>query len=428
MDINCIHQLFLKCKSVSIDTRKIIPESFFVAIKGDNFDANTFAKEALNKGALYVIIDNKDYFIDDRTILVEDSLVTLQELAKFHRRYLKLPIIALTGSNGKTTTKELIHVVLSKKFNTKATVGNLNNHIGVPLTLLSFDSNTEIGIVEMGANHKKEIEFLCELATPDYGYITNFGKAHLEGFGGVAGVIEGKSEMYTYISKNNKLAFVNLDDPIQLEKKKFLNAFTFGLANEVADVNIVGASANPFVVIKYLDCLISSHLIGLYNANNIDAAITVGIYFKVGLTAIKEALEAYVPVNNRSQLLIKGSNEIILDAYNANPSSMAVAIANFVQLEKNNKVMILGDMFELGDESKEEHKALVDSLVLNLQIKCFFIGEAFYDCKNDNHNFKFYKSFNDFSEYLKGNSFDNSMLLIKGSRGMALERTLDYLN
>lgn len=221
MDINCIHQLFLKCKSVSIDTRKIIPESFFVAIKGDNFDANTFAKEALNKGALYVIIDNKDYFIDDRTILVEDSLVTLQELAKFHRRYLKLPIIALTGSNGKTTTKELIHVVLSKKFNTKATVGNLNNHIGVPLTLLSFDSNTEIGIVEMGANHKKEIEFLCELATPDYGYITNFGKAHLEGFGGVAGVIEGKSEMYTYISKNNKLAFVNLDDPIQLEKRSF---------------------------------------------------------------------------------------------------------------------------------------------------------------------------------------------------------------
>lgn len=427
MDINSIHQLFLKCKSVSIDTRKIIPESFFIAIKGVNFDANTFVQEALNKGALYVIIDNQDYYIDDRTILVNDSLVALQELAKFHRKYLKLPIIALTGSNGKTTTKELIQVVLSKKFNTKATVGNLNNHIGVPLTLLSFDSNTEIGIVEMGANHKKEIAFLCELATPDFGYITNFGKAHLEGFGGVAGVIEGKSEMYTYISKNNKLAFINLDDPIQLEKGKVLNSFTFGIANKEVNVNITSASANPFVVIKYLDCIISSHLIGLYNANNIDAAITIGTYFKVDIPAIKEALEGYVPVNNRSQLTAKGSNEIILDAYNANPSSMAVAIANFIQLEKPNKVMILGDMFELGDESKEEHKALVASLELNSKINCFFIGEAFYDCRNDKQNFKFYKSFNDFSEYLKGNSIDNSMLLIKGSRGMALERTLEYL-
>jgi UDP-N-acetylmuramoyl-tripeptide--D-alanyl-D-alanine ligase len=222
MDIKDIHSLFLKCKSVSIDTRKIEPDSLFVAIKGENFDANTFAKEALDKGAAYVIIDNSDYLIDRRTILVENSLIALQELAKFHREYLKLPIIALTGSNGKTTTKELINVVLSKKYKTKATVGNLNNHIGVPLTLLSFNSGTEIGIVEMGANHKKEIEFLCELAKPDYGYITNFGKAHLEGFGGVEGVIEGKSEMYHYLSKNDKLAFINMEDPIQVEKSKSL--------------------------------------------------------------------------------------------------------------------------------------------------------------------------------------------------------------
>ena len=192
MNIQNIHNLFLKCNSVSIDTRKIEPNSFFVAIKGERFDANTFAKEALEKGASFVIIDNPEFFIDERTILVKDSLIALQELAKFHRNYLKLPIIALTGSNGKTTTKELINVVLSKKYNTKATVGNLNNHIGVPLTLLSFDSNTEIGIVEMGANHQKEIEFLCDIAQPDFGYITNFGKAHLEGFGGVEGVIKGK--------------------------------------------------------------------------------------------------------------------------------------------------------------------------------------------------------------------------------------------
>ena len=205
MDIPYIHGLFLKCKTIAIDTRKIAQNSLFVAIKGENYDANTFAKEALEKGASYVLIDNEEYFIDSRTILVDDSLVALQELAKFHRQYLKLPIIALTGSNGKTTTKELINVVLSKKYNTKATVGNLNNHIGVPLTLLSFDEKTEIGIVEMGANHKKEIAFLCDLAQPDYGYITNFGKAHLEGFGGVEGVIQGKSEMYDFLFKLNHL-------------------------------------------------------------------------------------------------------------------------------------------------------------------------------------------------------------------------------
>ena len=276
MDINYIHSLFLKCNSVSIDTRKIQTNSFFVAIKGENFDANTFAKEALEKGASYVLIDNEDYFIDHRTVLVENSLVALQELAKFHRQYLKLPIIALTGSNGKTTTKELINVVLSKKYKTKATIGNLNNHIGVPLTLLSFNSETEIGIVEMGANHKKEIEFLCELATPDYGYITNFGKAHLEGFGGVEGVIQGKSEMYNYISINNKTAFINLEDPIQVSKSNVLNFYSFGVNKENANLNISSIKANPFVEIGYSDFVISTHLIGLYNANNVNSALTIG--------------------------------------------------------------------------------------------------------------------------------------------------------
>src|SRR6187402_510470 len=251
MDINYIHNLFLKCSSISINTRKIGANSFFVAIKGDNFDANTFAKEALDKGASYVLIDNEDYYIDEKTVLVENSLVALQELAKYHRNYLKLPIIALTGSNGKTTTKELINVVLSKKFVAKATVGNLNNHIGVPLTLLSFNEKTEIGIVEMGANHKKEIEFLCEIAQPDYGYITNFGKAHLEGFGGVEGVIQGKSEMYHYLRNNNKTAFVNLEDAIQVDKSCDLKSYTFGLNKENADVVIKKIEANPFVVIFY---------------------------------------------------------------------------------------------------------------------------------------------------------------------------------
>jgi UDP-N-acetylmuramoyl-tripeptide--D-alanyl-D-alanine ligase len=427
MDIASIHSLFLKCNSVSIDTRKIEPNSLFVAIKGDRFDANTFAKEAIDKGASYVIIDDEAYYIDERTILVEDSLAALQELAKFHREYLKLPIIALTGSNGKTTTKELIAVVLSKKYKVKATVGNLNNHIGVPLTLLSFNSETEIGIVEMGANHKKEIEFLCELAKPDYGYITNFGKAHLEGFGGVQGVIEGKSEMYQYLFHNEKLTFINLEDSIQVEKSKVLKSFTFGINKENADVNITEVQANPFVVIGYSGFMISSHLIGLYNANNINAALTIGKYFGVADLAIKEALEGYIPENNRSQLLTKGTNQIILDAYNANPSSMTVAIENFLQLENPHKIMILGDMFELGEESQQEHLAIITMLSNEENVKCYFIGKAFYDDRIDKNSFRFYETFESFSDYLKEIKIENSTILIKGSRGMALERTLDFL-
>lgn len=427
MDIKDIHNLFLKCNSVSIDTRKIGANSLFIAIKGDNFDANTFAEEALIKGASYVLIDNKDYFIDERTIVVENCLAALQELAKYHRNYLKLPIIALTGSNGKTTTKELINAVLSKKFSTKATVGNLNNHIGVPLTLLSFSTGTEIGIVEMGANHKKEIEFLCEIAQPDYGYVTNFGKAHLEGFGGVEGVIQGKSEMYQYLSKNHKQVFVNLGDIIQVEKTKDNKSFSFGVNNENADVNMSHVEANPFVMVSYLQNNIITHLIGLYNANNVNAAIAIGIYFGVEKEAIKEALESYVPENNRSQLISRGTNEIILDAYNANPSSMKVAIESFILLNKINKKLFLGDMFELGEESQYEHRAIVDLLINQNSIKCYFIGKDFYKNKISKSNFFFFENFENFSEVIKNEKFENSMILIKGSRGMALERTLEFI-
>jgi UDP-N-acetylmuramoyl-tripeptide--D-alanyl-D-alanine ligase len=427
MEIKYIHSLFLKCNSVSIDTRKIEPDSLFVAIKGERFDANTFAKEALEKGAAYVIIDDASFYIDERTILVEDSLIALQELAKCHRQYLKLPIIALTGSNGKTTTKELIQLVLSKKYKTKATVGNLNNHIGVPLTLLSFNSDTEIGIVEMGANHKKEIEFLCEIAEPDFGYITNFGKAHLEGFGGVQGVIEGKSEMYQFLSQNNKLVFVNLEDKIQADRSKNLKNYSFGVNKEYADVNIKSIQADPFVKIAYATYVISSHLIGLYNADNINAALAIGKYFGVDDLDIKSALENYIPENNRSQLLAKGSNQIILDAYNANPSSMEVAIANFTQLDNPNKVAILGDMFELGEESIAEHKNIVKLLSKEQHVTCYFIGKDFSRNRTENINFHFYESFEDFSKMVKGCKFENKMILIKGSRGMALERVLDFL-
>jgi UDP-N-acetylmuramoyl-tripeptide--D-alanyl-D-alanine ligase len=427
MSTEDIHKLFLKCESISIDTRKIEPNSLFVAIKGDRFDANTFAKEAIEKGALYVIIDNPEYYINGRTLLVKDSLVTLQELSKFHRNYLKLPIIALTGSNGKTTTKELINVVLSKKYRTKATLGNLNNHIGVPLTLLSFTKETQIGIVEMGANHQKEIEFLCELAQPDYGYVTNFGKAHLEGFGGVEGVIKGKSEMYTFLFNNNKMVFVNLEDAIQVEKTRDLNRYTFGIKKANTDVNITDVKANPFVEITFSNIYIVSNLIGLYNANNISAAITIGKYFNVSESDIKTAIESYIPENNRSQLINKNSNEIILDAYNANPSSMTEAINNFVQLEKANKIVILGDMFELGEESIKEHQNIINLLLKESKIDCYFIGKDYFTNRIEKNNFHFYDTFDSFSSTLKYLKPNNKMILIKGSRGMALERVLEFI-
>jgi UDP-N-acetylmuramoyl-tripeptide--D-alanyl-D-alanine ligase len=422
-----IHILFLECNSISIDTRKIEKNSMFVALKGENFDANTFAKEALEKGAKYIIIDNPEFYIDNRTILVENSLTALQDLASYHRDYLKTPIIALTGSNGKTTTKELIHVVLSKKFNTLATIGNLNNHIGVPLTLLSFNEKTEIGIVEMGANHQKEIEFLCDIAKPDYGYITNFGKAHLEGFGGIEGVIKGKSEMYSYLKANNKTVFVNLDDDIQNSKTVDFNKVTFSQNNANTDVYIDNVEANPFVKIKTLDTEINSHLIGLYNANNINAAITIGNYFGVSANEIKQAIESYIPENNRSQLIAKNSNEIILDAYNANPSSMKVALENFIQLEKTNKIAILGDMYELGEESHLEHKFIVDFLAKNASFDCHFVGNHFFKNKVDNNLFQFHETFEAFSNYITSTKWINKTILIKGSRGMALERTLEYI-
>lgn len=425
--INTLHSVFLNCSSVSTDTRKIETNCIFFALRGENFDANTFTKEALEKGAKYVVIDNSDYFIDERTLLVENTLVALQELAKFHREYLGLPIIALTGSNGKTTTKELIHVVLSKKYKTLATIGNLNNHIGVPLTLLRFNKETEIGIVEMGANHQKEIEFLCEIAQPDYGYITNFGKAHLEGFGGVEGVIKGKSEMYDYLKNNNKLIFVNLDDPIQNEKTETVKRFSFALNTSKPDVKITAVEANPMVKITYNNLLINSHLIGIYNANNINAAITIGKYFKVSDEQIKEAIENYIPENNRSQLIQKGDNEIILDAYNANPSSMTAAITNFIQLEKENKIAILGDMFELGKESLSEHKKIVELLENQKSIQTYFIGKDFYSNQINSNHLHFFEDFNSFSKFIEANKPTNSLLIIKGSRGMALEKTLTFL-
>lgn len=426
MNITSIYEKFKECSSVSTDTRNIANNSLFVALKGEHFDANIFAKEALEKGAKYVIIDNIDFQIEGKTILVNDSLKTLQELANFHRKTLNTKLIALTGSNGKTTTKELINSVLSKKFKTIATIGNLNNHIGVPLTLLRLTSETEVGIIEMGANHQKEIDFLCSIAEPNFGYITNFGKAHLEGFGGAEGVIKGKSELIEYIIATNGIMFVNIDDPIQNEKTARLNRITFS-TKEKADVTIQSIEANPMVRITFNNTSIHSNLIGLYNANNINAAITIGKFFNIEDNIIKEAIEAYSPNNNRSQILEKNSNKIILDAYNANPSSMEVALLNFNQLNENNKIAILGDMFELGKESSFEHKKMIESQINTPKTLFYFVGKEFSNNKIENPNIRFFESFEELKSHLTKNPIVNAFILIKGSRGMALERVLEFL-
>ena len=427
MEIATIYNYFLQSTGIATDTRKIYTNNMFVALKGDNFNGNKFALSALENGAKFAIIDEIEYKLDERFILVDNALETLQKLANYHRNQLKITIVGLTGSNGKTTTKELIHVVLSQKYNTKATVGNLNNHIGVPLTLLSFDKTTEIGIVEMGANHQKEIELLCSICQPDFGYITNFGKAHLEGFGGTEGVIKGKSELYEFLFANQKTAFVNTDDAIQNEKTKNINSINFGLNTPENFVSITKIETNPMVKIEFDNTIIQSHLIGLYNANNINAAITIGKHFGVSNEKIKFGLENYIPNNNRSQLIEKNSNKIILDAYNANPSSMNAALTNFFQLTEKNKVAILGDMFELGIESSDEHKRLVEFCMNQTEMIFYFIGNDFFNHKNSNTNMNFYETFESFQTNFTKLKTESSFLLIKGSRGMSLERILDII-
>ncbi len=424
MNIETLYQIFLQCNSVSTDTRKIEKGDLFFALKGDNFNGNIYAKEALSKGAKYAVIDEEEFHISNKTLLVSSVLKALQELANFHRNQLQLPIIALTGSNGKTTTKELINVVLSYKYNTCATQGNLNNHIGVPLTLLSMTKDTEIGIVEMGANHQKEIEFLCNIAEPDFGLITNYGKAHLEGFGGVEGVIKGKSEMYMHLIKNNKTIFLNTNDPIQKEKSKGGITYTFGDSGSKPEVVINFIGAQPFVKCQYNDEIINSHLIGDYNFNNIAVAITIGVYFEMSIHMIKKAIESYIPSNNRSQIIEKDSNKIILDAYNANPTSMKAALLNF-EKQKGKKIAILGDMFELGEKASLEHQ-YITGLAASLSIdQIYLVGENFFKSKIDSNKVVQFPNFDNFKDAFKLEKTKNSTFLIKGSRGMALERILE---
>lgn len=419
MKIKDLYQLYTEHFLVDTDTRNIRKNTIFFALKGANFNGNTFADKALELGASYAIVDEEKYKTKQNIILVDDVLETLQKLANYHRIQLTIPFIGLTGSNGKTTTKELFNAVLKEKYNTIATKGNLNNHIGVPLSLLSIKPEHEIAIIEMGANHQKEIEFLSNICEPDFGYITNFGKAHLEGFGGVEGVIKGKSELYDYLRNNNKKAFINPEDSKQIEKSE-------GIERVFLDTeNIKFVDVNPFVKLSYKNIEIQSNLIGDYNFTNIAAAITIGNYFKVSEEQIKLGIENYTPNNNRSQVIKTENNKIVLDAYNANPSSMKVAIENFSKLYDETKIVILGDMFELGEESETEHQAIVD-LVESLHFShAFFVGKHFF--KTNTKEVKF-ESYTDLENHLKNKDFIGANFLIKGSRGMQLERALDCIS
>ena len=427
MNIQKIHKLFLINNSVSIDTRNIKANDIFFAIKGLNFDGNKFANQAIKNGASLVVSDDLEISkISNKIIYVNDTIKTLQELANFHRKFIDAKIIAITGSNGKTTSKELMLNVLSKRYKTIATKGNLNNHLGVPLTILSMSKETQIGIVEMGANHLKEIDFLCEIAEPDFGYITNFGNAHLEGFKSLDGVIKGKSELYDYLRINNKLIFYNSENKKQSNLiNSYTNTFSYGFSTN-SNCVINNSNSLNTVDVEYKNKLIKSTIYGGYNFENICIAIAVGEYFDVGFEQIKKGIESYLPENNRSQITITDSNTVVLDAYNANPTSMKLAIESFCKTSYTNKMIIVGDMFELGKDSNKYHQEITDSLESISDTKIYIVGKDF---SKTNHSKKI-KSFPSTEELINNISklnISNYSILIKGSRAMQLEKIVEFI-
>jgi len=423
--IDYIYKIYRQHPEICIDTRQISVGCIFFALKGPNYNANEFALNALNNGAAYAIVDEEKYVLDERFILVQDSLKCLQELANFHRKKLNCPIIGITGTNGKTTSKELCYAVLSQKYKVTATKGNLNNHIGVPLSLLSISTDTEIAIIEMGANHLGEIEFLCSLAEPTHGIITNIGKAHLEGFGSVEGVIKTKTELYNFLSEKRAPIFIKDNQQILIDKLPLnCQAISYGQL-ESSSYKIQSKGAQPFVKVNAEGNTIDSKLIGEYNFDNIALSIAIGLEFGVNIKQIKEAIENYTPTNNRSQLIETKTNTILLDAYNANPMSIEKAIQNMVQIEQDSKVMILGDMFELGEESEKEHINIINNCLNSGVQKIYLVGELF-----NKYNASAFSSFKTTAELiieLKKHPIKDAFVLIKGSRGMRLENVVEYL-
>ena len=425
--IKDLYSKFISSSGVSTDTRNISPGNIFFALKGPHFDANKLAAKALDSGASFVVIDDPAYALGERYLLVDNVLQTLQQLANYHRNLFDIPVLGITGSNGKTTTKELIHRVLSRRFNVLATRGNLNNHIGVPLTLLRLSKETEIAIIEMGANKIGDIHELCEIAAPNHGIITNIGKAHIEGFGSYEGVIRGKSELYHWLIQNDGHAFINSADPVLANMaKRFKKPIFYPGQGDFFELELV--AADPYVLCRTSDGKeFSTQLIGHYNFNNMAAALCIGKFFSVGQEESIAAVCSYVPENNRSQIIQRHSNTIIMDAYNANPTSMEAALKSLSNMRAGHKMAILGDMFELGENEAEEHAKIGDlAASLNLD-QVFLCGERMKSAYCNRENFTYAKTRHELEKILKKCIFKDSVILIKGSRAMELEHVVNSI-
>jgi UDP-N-acetylmuramoyl-tripeptide--D-alanyl-D-alanine ligase len=427
MDIQNLYQNYRKTGKVSTDTRQITPGSIFFALKGEKFNANQFAEEALAKGAQLAVIDEAAFAKDNRYVVVENVLKTLQQLARYHRDQLTIPIIGLTGSNGKTTSKELLNAVLAKKFRTFATKGNLNNHIGVPLSVLSIDNTVEIAVIEMGANHVGEIADLCNIANPTHGFITNIGKAHIGTFGGFDNIIRGKSELYMHLINQQGTVFINSQNPILFNMaKRFKNPLLYPAKGDYFHCELIGA--DPYINIRTEDGReAQTKLIGAYNFENIATALCIGKFFGVDASLALQAVAEYEPANMRSQVIKKNTNTIILDAYNANPSSMEAAIRNLADMKADHKVLILGDMFELEEEAEAEHRnmgKLIRDLGFTDVLLC---GELMSSALKEFPRAKHFYKKEDLLEYLKQNPISKATVLVKASRGIGLEAVMDVI-
>ena len=427
MTIEDLYKIYLQHPDVQTDTRKLTTGCLFFALSGANFDGNKFAQEALDKGAAYAVIDSPQYASGSKYVVVPNTLEALQQLANYHRRQFTIPFIAITGSNGKTTTKELILSVLSSRFVTYATEGNLNNHIGVPLTLLKIKKDAQIAIIEMGANHQKEIAGYCEIAAPNYGIITNCGKAHIEGFGGIEGVRKGKGELYDFIRDHDGIIFRNADlDYLQQMAHDIKQQVTYGSANAqyIGKPLMNGVFLQIALLTAHTETTINTHLVGAYNFPNVMVAIAAGLYFGIPIDEIKTALAAYNPDNSRSQWLQKGSNKIILDAYNANPTSMRAAILNFAEATLQNKALWIGGMKEMGTEELNEHRDLVALISTYNWQNVILVGKEFEPVKNE---YTWFENSTEAAAYIKKHPPENSAILIKGSRGSKMEILLEAL-
>jgi len=427
-----LYKNYLENPLISTDTRNIAEGCIFFALKGDNFNANTFALQAIEKGAAFAVVDEAEYAVNEKCLLVADVLSALQDLARHYRKQLNIPVIGLTGSNGKTTSKELVNAVLAERYKTFATFGNLNNHIGVPLSILSIKNDVEIAIIEMGANHQKEIELLCTIAQPTHGIITNVGMAHLDGFGGFEGVKKGKAELYSYLKETNGYIFINRDNNhlMEMSRAEGLSKLIFYGTELGNTIKGTLKSSDPFIEVEWTNqeqySEVKTQLTGRYNFENILAAICIGDFFDMNPEEINKGLSNYEPKNNRSQLTKTESNTIICDFYNANPSSMSAALSNISALTANKKVAILGDMFELGPESETQHKLIAEQAIKSGLNEIIFIGKYFCALR-DEYDAIFFETPNEAADYITKNKIKDSLILLKGSRGMKLEALLTYL-